>query len=125
MPATCRALFSPSVRGRAAEGGRGSLIRSTPLGNYLVVPGSGGLRSAELRTYTIAVPGSSWRRSDSKGRAKMSTRGRSIRWLLFSLLSFVTIFAAVLVRATGDPALVVAARDGDFDAVRTLLAKRV
>jgi uncharacterized protein len=55
----------------------------------------------------------------------MSTRGRSIRWLLFSLLSFVTIFAAVLVRATGDPALVVAARDGDFDAVRTLLGKRV
>jgi ankyrin repeat protein len=55
----------------------------------------------------------------------MSTRGRSIRWLLFSLLSFVTIFAAVLVRATGDPALVVAARDGDFDTVRTLLGKRV
>ena len=55
----------------------------------------------------------------------MSTRGRSIRWLLFSLLSFATIFAAVLVQATGDPAVVVAARDGDFDAVRTLLAKRV
>ena len=54
----------------------------------------------------------------------MSTRGRSIRWLLFSLLSFVTIFAAVLVRATGDPAIVVAARDADFDAVRTLVAKR-
>jgi uncharacterized protein len=55
----------------------------------------------------------------------MSRRGRSIRWLLFSLLSFATIFAAVLVQATGDPAVVVAARDGDFDAVRTLLAKRV
>src|SRR5262245_14744449 len=55
----------------------------------------------------------------------MSTRGRSIRWLLFSLLSFITIFAAVLVQATGDPAVVVAARDGDFDEVRTLLAKRV
>jgi len=55
----------------------------------------------------------------------MSTRGRSIRWLLFSLLSFVMISAAVLVQATGDPAVVVAARDGDFDAVRTLLAKRV
>jgi uncharacterized protein len=55
----------------------------------------------------------------------MNTRGRSIRWLLFSLLSLATIFAAVLVQATGDPAVVVAARDGDFDAVRTLLAKRV
>jgi hypothetical protein len=30
------------------------------------------------------------------------------------MLSFVTIFAAVLVHATGDPALVVAARNGDF-----------
>ena len=55
----------------------------------------------------------------------MSTRGRSIRWLLFSLLSFVTIFAAVFVQATSDPALVVATRDGDFEAVRALLAKNV
>src|SRR5512138_3804233 len=55
----------------------------------------------------------------------MSIRGRSIRWLLFSLLSFVTIFTSVFVWATGDPALVVAARDGDSDAVRALLAKHV
>jgi len=38
---------------------------------------------------------------------------------------FVTIFATVLLSATNDPALVVAARDGDSGAVRTLLAKRV
>jgi len=55
----------------------------------------------------------------------MSTRRRSIRWLLISLLLFVTISAAVFVRAAGDPALVVAARDGDFDTVRTLIAKNV
>jgi ankyrin repeat protein len=45
------------------------------------------------------------------------------RRLLISLF-FVTIFAAVLVQATaGDPALVVAARDGDSEAVRTLITK--
>ena len=55
----------------------------------------------------------------------MGTPGQSTRWLLISLLLFVTIFAAVLWSAAGDPALVVAARDGDFGAVRTLLAKRV
>src|SRR5882724_1553978 len=55
----------------------------------------------------------------------MGTPGQSTRWLLISLLSFVTIFAAVLALATSDPALVVAARDGDFDVVRTLLSKRV
>src|SRR5213593_97470 len=55
----------------------------------------------------------------------MGTPGQSTRWLLISLLSFVTIFAAVLALATSDPALVVAARDGDFEAVRTLLSKRV
>src|SRR5256885_2353088 len=60
-----------------------------------------------------------------KGRAKMGTPGQSTRWLLISLLSVVTIFAAVLVQATSDPRLVVAARDGDFEAVRTLLAERV
>ena len=55
----------------------------------------------------------------------MGTRGQLTRWLLISVLSFVTICAALLGQATSDPALVVAARDGDFEAVRTLLAKRV
>ena len=53
----------------------------------------------------------------------MSTPRQSTRRLLISTLLFVTIFAAVL-WAAGDPALVVAARDGDFEAVRGLLAKR-
>jgi ankyrin repeat protein len=44
--------------------------------------------------------------------------------LLISL-SLVTLFAVVFAQAAGDPALVVAARDGDFDTVRTLLAKRI
>src|SRR5215470_3906025 len=52
----------------------------------------------------------------------MSIRRRSTRWLLISLL-LVTIFAAVLVQATNDPSVVVAARDGDLEAVRALLAK--
>jgi ankyrin repeat protein len=51
--------------------------------------------------------------------------GQLIRWLLLSMLLFVTIFGAVLRPATGDPPLVIAARDGDVEAVRTLLAKRV
>jgi ankyrin repeat protein len=55
----------------------------------------------------------------------MSTRGQLTRWLLISVLSFVTICAVLLGQAKSDPALVVAARDGDFEAVRTLLAKRV
>lgn len=58
----------------------------------------------------------------------MGTPRQSTRGLLISLLSFVTISAAVLGQArqvTTDPALVVAARDGHFEAVRTLLAKRV
>ena len=54
----------------------------------------------------------------------MGTRGRSTRWLLIALLLFVTISAAVLWSAAGDPALVVAARDRDAETVRTLLAKR-
>jgi ankyrin repeat protein len=54
----------------------------------------------------------------------MSTRRRSTRWLLISL-SLVTIFAAVLVHATGDPAIVVAAKDGDFETVRTMVARNV
>jgi ankyrin repeat protein len=41
------------------------------------------------------------------------------------MLLFVTIFATVLWTAANDPALVVAARDGDSAMVRTLLAKRV
>src|SRR2546428_13505221 len=55
----------------------------------------------------------------------MGAPGQLTRWLLISLLLFVTIFAAVLSQATSDPALVVSARDGDFEAVRTLLAKHV
>src|SRR5262245_35175250 len=54
----------------------------------------------------------------------MGTPGQSTRWLLISL-SFVTIFTVVFVQAASDPALVIAARDGDFEAVRTLVAKRV
>jgi ankyrin repeat protein len=53
----------------------------------------------------------------------MGTPGQSNRWLLILLVSFVTVFAAVLVHATGDPALVVAARDGDSETVRALLNK--
>src|SRR5947208_14594413 len=60
-----------------------------------------------------------------KGRASMGTPGKSTRWLLISLLLCVTIFAAVLWPATGNPQLVVAARDGDSGTVRTLLATRV
>ena len=54
----------------------------------------------------------------------MGTPGNSTRRLLTSMLLFVTIFATIL-WAANDPALVVAARDGDATAVRTLLAKRV
>ena len=54
----------------------------------------------------------------------MGTRGRSTRWLLIALLLFVTISAAVLWSAAGDPALVIAARDRDAETVRTLVAKR-
>jgi ankyrin repeat protein len=54
----------------------------------------------------------------------MRTPGKSTRLLLIWLLSLVTIFGVVLGRAANDPALVVAAREGDFETVRTLLAKR-
>jgi ankyrin repeat protein len=54
----------------------------------------------------------------------MGTPGQSIRRLIISLLS-VTLFVAAFLHATSDPALVVAARDGDFDTVRTLIAKHV
>jgi uncharacterized protein len=55
----------------------------------------------------------------------MRIPGRSTRGLLISLLAFVAMFATVFGQTTRDPALVVAARDGDFETVRTLLAKRV
>jgi uncharacterized protein len=55
----------------------------------------------------------------------MRTPGQLIRLLLISLLLLATTGAAVFVQAAGDPALVVAARDGDFDTVRALLAKKV
>jgi ankyrin repeat protein len=51
-------------------------------------------------------------------------RKKSIGWLLIAL-SVITIFTAVLVHATNDPAVVVAARDGDSEAMRGLLAKNV
>lgn len=54
----------------------------------------------------------------------MRTPRQSTRLLLISLLSLVTIGAAVLVQAANDPPLVVAAREGDFETVRALLAKR-
>jgi len=55
----------------------------------------------------------------------MGTPGHSTRRLLTALLLFVTIFATVLWSTTNDPSIVVAARDGNSEAVRTLLAKRV
>src|SRR5262245_6481159 len=55
----------------------------------------------------------------------MSRPGHSTRWLVISLLLFVAISIAVFGKPAGDPALVVAARDGDFEAVRTLIAKGV
>jgi ankyrin repeat protein len=54
----------------------------------------------------------------------MGLSGRSLQRLLIALL-FVTMFAVLLAQATNDPAIVVAARDGDLEAVRTLLARRV
>jgi len=55
----------------------------------------------------------------------MHRTGQSTRRLLISLTLFVTVFGAVLWSAAGDPALIVAARDGDFTAVRAMLAKTV
>jgi len=55
----------------------------------------------------------------------MGTSGHSGRLLLISLLSFLMMSVAVLGPAATDPAVVVAAKDGDFEAVRTLIAKRV
>src|SRR6476659_4030795 len=55
----------------------------------------------------------------------MGKPGQSTPRLLISLLLFVTVFATVLWPAAGDPALVVAAKDGDFAAVRAMLTKTV
>ncbi len=55
----------------------------------------------------------------------MRTLGQAARRQLVSLLSFVTVFAIVVGHAATDPQLVAAARDGDVQAVRTLIAKRV
>jgi len=53
----------------------------------------------------------------------MSRTGQSTRRLLISLTLFITVFGAVLWSAAGDPALVVAAKDGDLASVRAMLAK--
>jgi uncharacterized protein len=53
----------------------------------------------------------------------MSISGQSTQRLLISLLLFVTIFTAVLWSAAGDPALIVAVRNGDIATVRAMLAK--
>src|SRR5829696_9247272 len=50
---------------------------------------------------------------------------QSTRLLVLSFLCVIAIGATVFVQAAGDPALVVAARDGDAESVRALLAKRV
>jgi cytohesin len=53
----------------------------------------------------------------------MRTRRTSVS-LLFSLLTFVVIFAAVRGHAAGDSPLIAAAKDGDLTAVRALIAKQ-
>jgi ankyrin repeat protein len=50
---------------------------------------------------------------------------RISRWLLFSMLSLVTVLPAVRGQAASDTPLVAAARDGDLQTVRALIAKRV
>jgi uncharacterized protein len=55
----------------------------------------------------------------------MGKPGQTTPRVLISLLLFVTVFATVLWPAAGDPALVVAVKDGDFAAVRSMLAKTV
>src|SRR5688572_17449534 len=55
----------------------------------------------------------------------MRTRRQSGRFLALSLISVLSIGAAFFVHASGDPALVVAAREGDSETVRSLLARRV
>ncbi len=55
----------------------------------------------------------------------MGTPGQSTRRLLILLLLAVPVFAGALGLSAGDPAIVVAARGGDFETVRALVAKRV
>jgi ankyrin repeat protein len=55
----------------------------------------------------------------------MRRRRFSTRLLLIPLLSLTTIAAAILGQTKTDPALVVAAKEGDVETVRVLLAKRV
>jgi len=55
----------------------------------------------------------------------MRTRRLSIRLLLISLISITTVAAAILGQTKTDPALVVAAREGNLETVQALLAKRV
>src|SRR5215210_7287311 len=57
----------------------------------------------------------------TKGEAQMRTR-RTFRWL--PLLSLVLLLPAVGGQAAGDPALVIAAKNDDLQAVRALIAKR-
>jgi uncharacterized protein len=49
---------------------------------------------------------------------------RAPRWLLITLLSLVTVIPVVGGQVAGEPALVAAARDGNLQAVRALIAKR-
>jgi len=60
-----------------------------------------------------------------EGREKMTRPGHSTRRLLLVLLSSVMIFAVVLAQAANSPALITATKDGDFETVRSLLAKGV
>ena len=53
----------------------------------------------------------------------MRTR-QIFKWLLTSLLPVVILFPAIIGHAAGDPPLVVAAKDDDLQAVRTLLSSR-
>jgi len=55
----------------------------------------------------------------------MTRPGHSTRRLLLVLLSLVMIFAVVLAQAANSPALITATKDGDFETVRSLLAKGV
>ena len=55
----------------------------------------------------------------------MTRPGHSTRRLLLVLLSSVMIFAVVLAQAANSPALITATKDGDFETVRSLLAKGV
>jgi ankyrin repeat protein len=49
---------------------------------------------------------------------------RTVRWLLISLLSLVVVFPAIRGQAAGDNPLVTAAKNGDVQSVRALIAKR-